>query len=338
MSDNKQSENIYFAWIKFQRRAVSMESSFNYDCIHITSSLKGKYLKIFDYLVKCLKTLRYLLKYRPRVVWIQLPPTFLLNLLLLYKRNFNKELVIISDCHNGVFFGKWEKYFNPNLLNKSDINIVHNTVIRDIAIGMGLDAEKTIILEDRPADKSVEINTVSHTKYLNQVLMPCGFSKDEPLEVVFEAAKKIPEVTILISGPKERGVSLFDYSKKPENVKLVGYLSLRNYEILFAESDIILGLTTEDHIQISVANEAVGLEKPMVLSNTKLLAEMFDKGAVYVETLSADSIASGIKKALQNIDILKQEITILKKERIYKWDNMALKLKNTIENIENCSN
>lgn len=326
------SKNIYIAWIKFQRRAVSMESYFDYDSVHVTSPFKNKYLKIFDYLVKCLKTLGYLLKYRPRVVWIQLPPTFLLNLLLFYKKNFNKTLIIISDCHNGVFFGKWKKYFNPKLINKSDIIIVHNTVIKDIAIGMGLDLKKTIILEDRPAAKNVEVYIDSQSQYINQVLMPCGFSKDEPLEVVFDAAKKIPEVTILISGPKERGVALFDYSKKPDNVHLVGYLSLKDYEILFMQSDVILGLTTEDHIQISVASEAVGMEKPMILSNTKLLSEMFNKGAVYVETLNADSIANGIKEALQNINILKQEVKILKQERNSKWDNMALALKNIIEN------
>ncbi len=289
-------KNIYVAWVKFQRRAVSMESFFDYDCIHITSLFKHKYFRIFDYVIKSIKTLGYLFKYKPNVVWIQLTPTFLLNILLLYKRFFNNNVVIVSDCHNGVFVGKWKKYFSSDLLNKSNIILVHNTVIRDIAINMGLDPSKTIILGDKPAEKSINFIPLQQKEYAKQVLMPCGFSKDEPLEVVFEAAKLIPDITILISGPKERGVSLFDYSKKPENVHLIGYLSLQDFETIFLQSDLILGLTTYDHIQLSVANEAVGMEQPMVLSNTTLLCEMFNKGVIHVETLNADSIASGTTK------------------------------------------
>lgn len=326
-------KDIYFAWIKFQRRAISMQSYFDYDCKHITSSFKHKYLKTLDYVTKSIKTLRILCKNKPKVIWIQLPPIFLLNLLLFYKKYFDKNVIIISDCHNGVFFGKWKKYFNANLINKSDIILVHNTVIRSIAINMGLNAERTLILEDKPADKRKNEDSAKQEKFTNQVLMPCGFSKDEPLEVVFEAAKKIPEITLLISGPKERGITLFDYSKKPDNVHLVGYLSLKDYEMLFMQSDIILGLTTENHIQLSVANEAVGMEKPMVLSNTQLLCQLFDKGTVYVETLSADSIAKGIKSALQNINILEEEIKILKKERNEKWNYMASYIKEMIEKM-----
>lgn len=327
-------KNIYFAWIRFQRRAVSMKSYFNYDCEHITSSLKNRYLKILDYTIKSIKTLRLLYQNKPKVVWVQLPPIFLLNLLLFYKKHINKRVIIVSDCHNGVFFGKWEKYFDPRVINKSDIILVHNSVIRDIAIKMGLNTEKIFILEDKPAEKKMDENLVKQGKIANQVLMPCGFSKDEPLEIVFEAAKKIPEIILLISGPKERGVTLFDYSKKPDNVHLVGYLSLKDYETLFMQSDIILGLTTEDHIQLSVANEAVGMEKPMVLSNTKLLCEMFDKGSVYVETLDANSIAEGIRRALQNNNSLKEDIKMLKKERNEKWNSMASGLKEKIENMD----
>ncbi|SBV95746.1 glycosyltransferase [uncultured Dysgonomonas sp.] len=333
-----EKQNIYFAWIKFQRRAVSMQSYFDYNCKHITSCFKNKYFRVLDYIIKSIKTFVILCKEKPKTVWIQLPPIFLLNLLLFYKKYFNKEVIIISDCHNGVFFGKWKKYFDPDLLNKSDIIVVHNTVIRGIAIDMGLNAEKTIILEDKPAEKNIDTPLPKkESKYTSQVLMPCGFSKDEPLEVVFEAARQIPDIHILISGPKERGISLFDYNKIPDNVSLIGFLPLEEYEIVFRQSDLIMGLTTEDHIQLSVANEATGLEMPMVLSDTQLLRDMFYKGAVYVETLDADSITNGIKKALNDIDRLQNEVRILKIERNEKWCKMAMQVLEKINGKE-CKN
>lgn len=321
------NKNLYFAWIKFQRRAVSMESFFDYQSIHITSVFRHKYLRPLDYLVKGIKTFAYLLKNKPEVVWLQLPPTFLLNILLFYQKVLNTDVIIISDCHNGVFFGKWKKYFNPKLFNRSNFVIVHNHVIKKIAIQMGLDINRTLILEDRPAERKIDSIINSAKKHELQVLMPCGFSKDEPLNLVFEAAKQIPNITILISGPKEKGTSLFDYSLKPDNVILVGYLSLPEYEALFMQSDLIMGLTTEDHIQLSVANEATGLEKPMILSDTILLREMFDKGAIYVNTLSSESIAKGIKKGFVEIKRLREAIKVLKKDRNTKWNNMASSLK-----------
>ena len=312
----------FYAWTRFQRRAVSMQDYFGYDLRFISTSIKNKYLKPFDYIVKGIEMVCLLLKHRPHVVWVQLPPTPLLNIVLIY-RNIFRQRILIVDCHNGMFWGKWKKYLNKNMLNKCDIVVVHNRIIRDIAISNGIEENKLIVLEDKPAQK--KLNTVVCRKNTErpQVLMPCNFNVDEPLETVFDAAKQIPDINILISGPKERGASLFDYSKKPENVIFTGYLSLKDYEAVFRQSDLVLGLTTESHIQLSVANEAAGFEIPMVISDTPLLRELFDKGAVYVETFSAASIASGIKNALTKINVLSAEIKILNVERNQKWSKMA---------------
>lgn len=325
------NKKIYIAWIKFQRRAVSMERFFGYKTVHITSVFKRKQFRLLDYIIKSIKTISCLLKHRPEEVWLQLPPSFLLDILLLYKKLYNKNLIIITDCHNGVFFGKWKSLFNPKRLNRSDFIIVHNEVIKEVSVEIGLENKKTIILEDRPAVQPLNPIANDLKKYKHQVLMPCGFSDDEPLNVVFEAAKKIPDITILISGPKERGASLFDYSLQPKNVILTGYLSLSEYESLFMQSDLILGLTTEDHIQLSVANEATGLEKPMILSNTVLLQKMFNKGVIYVDTLNPESIADGIKSGFDQLDLLSKNVKLLKQERLLKWETMATNIKKEIQ-------
>jgi len=326
-------QQLFIAWIKYQRRAASMQPYFGYELKFVPTTIKIKSLKIADYFIKLICTVYYLLKYRPKILWTQLPPTFLTNLAILYKKISKNRAVIIADCHNGVFWGKWENFLNVNKLNKYDIIIVHNWAIKNIAVNKCIDESKIFILETKPAHKNLN-NVVDPGKSDRpQVLMPCGFSVDEPLEIVFEAAQKIPEIDIFVSGAKERGESLFDYSKKPNNVNLIGYLSKDDYETIFLQSDLILGLTTKDHIQLSVANEAVGFEVPMVISDTKLLRDLFYKGAVYVETLNAGSIANGIKEALQNLHLLKEEVKVLKNERNQRWENMAYTLKERIEKI-----
>jgi len=326
-------KNQFYAWVSFQRRPVSMQSDFGYDLKFLKNTSKSKLLKPIDYLLKGSRTVYNLIKDRPNELWIQLPPTPLLSIALLYKK-INKKAVLIVDCHNGTFWGKWKKYLKTDQLNKCDLIIAHNSVIRDIALELGVDGNKMMVLETKPAEKKITREVPAKTSDRPQVLMPCSFNIDEPVEVVFDAAKQIPNVDILISGPSERGISRFDYSKKPDNIKLLGYLSSEEYETTFRQSDIVLGLTTEYHIQLSVANEATGFEVPMVISDTKLLRELFYKGAIYVETLNATSIASGIVEALDKKLVMREEVAQLKKERMIKWNTMASAVMDRIEQFQ----
>ncbi|RDC54272.1 glycosyltransferase [Pedobacter chinensis] len=318
----KKSNNIFYAWVKYQRRAASMQESLGYELNFIDFNLKKKVLKPLDYMLKSCKTLGSLIIQQPTVLWLQLPPSPLLYIALFYKK-INKDAILIVDCHNGVFWGKWKKYLSVDKLNQFDIILVHNYLIKEIAEDFGLDKEKLVILEDKPAIKNSSLKGDVLPSKKTTVLMPCSFNADEPIDVVFEAASQIPEIDFLISGPKDKGELLFDFSKRPENVQLIGYLSLEDYERVFRSADAVLGLTTEDHIQLSVANEATGFEIPMVISDTPLLRNLFNKGAVYVETLNSQSIANGIKEALDNRKKLKNEVKELKTERIQKWEKMA---------------
>lgn len=328
---NKKS--LFCAWISFQRRAVSMQPYFNYDLRFIENIFNKKWLKPFDYIYKGLKTIYLLLKMRPAIFWVQLPPSPLLQIGLFYKA-LNRKSILIGDCHNGVFWGKWRKYLSKEKLNKFDIIIVHNSVIKGVAVDLGINESKIVVLETRPAIRNVDYMKKEEVLTARpRVLMPCSFNIDEPLNVVFEAAKYIQGVDILISGPFKKGAELFDFSKIPGNVKLLGYLPKDEYECIFNQVEVVLGLTTEDHIQLSVANEAVGFEVPMVISDTLLLRELFYKGAIYVETLNAKSIASGIMKALDSRETLKSEVRILQKERLQRWDRMAGVLDERIDGL-----
>jgi hypothetical protein len=331
MSKNK---GIFIAWIKFQRRASSMQPFFDFKLKFIPVILERKKLKILDYLFKGTKMLFYLIVKRPKVLWIQLPPTPVLPVALIYKSIF-KKTVLVADCHNGLFGNKWEKYLNrAKSLNKVDLIITHNHVIRDLAIKIGVNSEKLFVLETKPAYKDLKNVEGYISKYNSPwILMPCGFAEDEPLSVVFEAARQIQHVTFVISGNKKRAEGIHDLTNAPSNVIFTGYLTTEEYEGLFTSSDAVLGLTTEHHVQLSVANEATGFEKPMILSDTELLRELFNKGAEYVETLDSKSMALGIIKAIENKTKLGEEVKVLKEERNKKWNNQAQTINKEINKL-----
>ena len=332
MMYKKDSNQIFIAWNKFQRRAFSMQDYFNYNLIFRGNTFKNRRFRIIDYMHKSFYTIVLLLFKRPKVLWTQLPPTPLIFIAKIYKK-INPKVFIIADCHNAVFSKKWEKYIqNYDKLNSFDLILVHNHVIKEIALKKGILEKKIAILETRPATTNNHISSLKKKQNHAKILMPCGFSEDEPLATVFAAAQLIDEIQIIITGPVERADEIHDLSYIPDNVKITGYLSKEDYEKLFFECDAVLGLTTEDHIQLSVANEATGFEKPMIISDTKLLRELFYKGAVFVETLNPHSIAEGIKSAIVMNAQLEQEVKFLKAERIQKWNNQAEKIHNIISN------
>lgn len=316
--------NLFIAWIKFQRRAVSMQPYFQYKLKFFDNLFHDRKLKIIDYLYNSFRTLLYLIKAKPSIIWIQLPPTPLLYVALIY-RFFFRNTKIVADCHNGLFSNKWIPYLKGGkYLNKVDIIIVHNNVIKDIALKAGLLASKVNVLETKPADQVPDFSSDFDLGIVGPwVLMPCAFADDEPISVVFEAAKLIPDNKIVISGNTKRAEGRHDLSNPPDNVILTGYLSTKDYEALILKSSAILGLTTEKHIQLSVANEATGFEKPMILSNTALLKELFNKGAVFVDTMDSSSIAYGITSAISSLSELEDGVKQLKIERNIRWSSQA---------------
>ena len=331
MKEYFKDRNSFIAWIKFQRRASSMQPFFEYELKFVPAKFESRSKKILDYVYKAFASIFFLIRKKPKLLWVQLPPTPLLRLALWYRTMF-KGVIVVADCHNGLFGNKWGKYLKKGkYLNKANLILVHNHVIKEIAIDMGLDPTRLLVLETKPAFKSNKAYGKSILQIENSwILMPCGFAEDEPIATVFEAAKRIPEITIVISGNKSRAEGKHDLSIAPDNVMFTGYLSKEQYENVFAEAPAVLGLTTEHHVQLSVANEATGFEKPMILSDTPLLRELFGRGTVFVDNHDSNSMANGIKQALETRELLEDEVKLLKKERNEKWQNQAEQVKQKI--------
>ena len=76
-------------------------------------------------------------------------------------------------------------------------------------------------------------------------------------------------------------------------------------------------------MQLSVCNEALGAEKPMVLSNTALLKELFYMGAVFIDSSDPKSIAEGCRKIVTEKSKYSMQAVQLKGERLEKWTTQA---------------
>ncbi|MEO1349022.1 MAG: hypothetical protein AAFW84_09505 [Cyanobacteria bacterium J06635_15] len=325
-------KQLFVAWAAFQRRSVSLRDHFDFELEFISLSFKHRLLRPLEYILKSGSTLSLFIRRQPKVIWLQLPPTLLLYLSYFYQQVFNPKTIIIADCHNATFREPWIKlpYVVP-LLNRCDLVLVHSEQVEKQAEHLGIHRELICFLEDPPpvieaaSEMSLEGSPDRYTH--PWVLCPCSFNRDEPIAELLKAARLAPDITFVVTGKSSRAKGVHDLSDIPSNVKLPGFLPLEVFNNLLLKTDVVLGLTKLDGIQLSVAVEATGIGTPMVLSNTSLLRKLFYKGAVYVNSDDPTSIAQGCHQALLKHDTLAKQVCELKEERRSHWLEQTSRVK-----------
>jgi glycosyltransferase involved in cell wall biosynthesis len=75
----------------------------------------------------------------------------------------------------------------------------------------------------------------------------------------------------------------------PDNVVPMGYLPEEEYLRMMSSCDLILDLTTREDCLVCGAYEALGMGKPMLLSDTAVNREYFRKGVLYTDNSSGIS-------------------------------------------------
>jgi hypothetical protein len=327
------ANQLFIAWVPFQRRAISMQPYFGYVLKFAELSFSKKYLRIFEYIAKTFQTLTWLIRACPSVIWVQLPPTLILHILFVYKILLNRDCLVIADCHNATFRKPWVTIPGfKGLLTKCDLVIVHNDDVKQDALGLGVVYQQLYVLEDPPAVLGTNVLSKKDNFYIEPwILCPCSFNKDEPIKAILDAARLTPEITFVLTGNKKRALGNHDLSHLPANIKLPGFLPTETFDKLLTSATIVMGLTILDGIQLSVANEAVGVGQAMVLANTNTLKQLFYKGAVYVDPQNARSIAAGCRDAIARHDALTSEVFELREERQNSWLEQAQKIENVIK-------
>ena len=318
-------KQIFIAWEPYQRRPDSMQDFFGYELHFISTPFRSKPLRIVDYLIKAVRTLALLLRKRPDVVWIQIAPIFAAQTVDLYRSLFRRDLVVIGDCHNSAFAPRWLKIpFALRTLNRVSLLLPHNEFVVDKACAAGIRRDLLQALETRPA----RLERARRTKEGDDqgpplILFPCSFRSDEPVDVFLEAARGLPEAQFIVTGNYQRMNAQGMLGDVPDNVTLTGFVSVEEYNDLLFRANVIVGLTTLENTQLSVANEAAGAGRPMVISDTKTLRALFGRGAHFVDAMSAESIREGCRYALEHQAELSEKSRSLQVWREDRWRAQA---------------
>ena len=242
--------------------------------------------------------LRYLQE-RPSTLILQLPQGPLLLEGVLLKKSFDCKIAV--DVHTGFVYGHTlkglilNKSFNK-LLNYADLVIVHNDEILDILYPSII--EKTVVVYDPWMFIQSTEQISSNDRYL---VFPASYSPDEPLPEVLSAVNESKNMKVYVTGNFYRNPSMLRFSSS--HVEFTGFLDRQDYEKLLANSCGVITGTKDEYTLMMSAWEAVAFQKPLLLSATKTLRNMFEDYAIFYNWKSRESILNALSEVFGERDL-----------------------------------
>lgn len=308
-------------WITWEdhRRSKELANAFSASYILFESNRD----RLARYIILAFKTIMFLTKNKPRVVFCQNPSIVLASLLCVLKSIFRYQLIV--DRHSNFKFHTlqskhpiWILFhaLSNYSLRKANITIITNQYLKEF---VELKGGIACVLPDKLPDMKF-----AHEHRLSDgfnITFISTFSDDEPIFEVVEAAKLLGEdFRVFITGGHRKYKKIDELNAvKPANAILTGFLPEEKYQEQLASSDLIIIITTFEYTLTCGAYEAVTLEKPMLLGQTKTIQDYFNKGALYT-SLAPKDLAENIKNALCERERLESEVKQLKVELLDDWN------------------
>jgi hypothetical protein len=253
--------------------------------------------------VQAIATTYALGRVRPTHVLYTNPPFVLGVLLILLRRVIGYEL--ISDSHSGAFNDPdWTRFsaLDARVMRRCRAVIVTNA---DMASMVEARGGKAIIVSMPPL--RLKPPPRERAKVLAATL---GYSFDEPVQELVKAASQLTGFTVAFPGNAPRWIG----EAGGRNCVVTGWLTRGAYEELLGRSSGVVCLTTRDATIQTGAYEALEAGVPMVLSDTRLLRDVFRRGVVFVEEHTPPSLAEAMRVLLRDRERLTAEVLELREE------------------------
>ncbi|BCS35522.1 hypothetical protein TBR22_A47550 [Luteitalea sp. TBR-22] len=268
---------------------------------------------LLKYAVQALLTARLLHRERPDTVCVMSPPVFAALPALAYARWHGAQVVV--DAHTCAFvLPRWRRlqWLQRHVCRRATTTLVTNEHLAGMIRGWG--AHATIV---------PDVPVVFHapTPHLREaafsVTVVCSFDADEPVEAIFAAAGRLPDVRFHVTGDSS-SLPAAMRARVPANVSLTGFLPEPAYAGMVVGADAVLDLTTHDHTMLRGAYEAIYQGVPVVVSDWPILREAFPEGAVHVAN-EPEAIAAGIARLRRDHARLRAEAQHLAGVKRRRW-------------------
>jgi glycosyltransferase involved in cell wall biosynthesis len=289
-------------------KELGIEAAF----VHSTKR-RGPVTAPLRYTSQAVKTLLLLSRRRPRVVFVQSPPSFAVMFVALYCGLTGASFLV--DAHSAAMqlpYWTRPRWLHALLARRAVATIVTNERFAGIIHGSG---GRALVIRDIPTSFPGGRRRPTGAGF--NVLVVNTFSADEPLREVVAAAREVPEATFHVTGDtrRERGRIPPD---RPGNVRFTGFLPTEAYYELMASSDAVMCLTTRDDTMQRGACEALSMGRPIITSDWPLLRDYFSKGTVHVDN-GAIGIRDGVRAMMRHHSRYEADIISLQGQQRREW-------------------
>lgn len=278
----------------------------------------------YRYVYQGLKTLQLLYQKKPRVVFVQSPPSFATMFVYLYCARTGSKYII--DAHSDALLRPvWNR---PERLHAHLTKHAVATLITDEYFRNQIESRggRALVLKDPITSYETEnfpLNGSFNIAVVNK------FAFDEPIEEIVQAAAELPSARFYVTGKKVKANPRL-LAEAPENVIFTDFLPNKEYYGLLDSSDAVMCLTRRDHTLQCGACEALSLNTPVITSNWPLLENYFSSGTVHVDN-SKEGIVTGVKKMIADYNRYQQEIRELRTKNRRLWEQKIEELVGLIQ-------
>lgn len=284
------------AWARFQPRTSALAAALGGRTLYVDDGIAGKHVagRPLAYLLKAVRTWRGLSHDRPQTVVVVTPPVFAPLVAWLWCLVHRRDLVV--DCHTGAFHSSkwgWARPIHRWLLRRVQVVLLHTDEAEALVRGWG--ARALLLPDDLPDSHDAgPYERADHPS----VLVAGSFDDNEPVADVVEAARLLPDVEFRFTGDP----SLLPAKVRagaPGNVVFTGYLPYPAFLGELQAASVVGVFSTDPQIMNRAAFEAVGLGRPMVLSDLAGLRSRFGTAALFCGN-DPRAIAEGIARGIEN--------------------------------------
>lgn len=275
---------------------------------------RGGWVAVWKYGYQALATVWLLIRRRPRLIFVQSPPSFAAVFAAAYCAVTRSRFVV--DAHSAALQSRyWTRpaWLYSLVARAALATVVTNDVFADRIREVG---GRALVLRDIPT--SFPIGSPPGLTDGFDVMVVNTFARDEPLAEIVAAAGHLADVTFHVTGDPDRGRRTFDVDSAPSNVVFTGYLEDSDYYALMSAADAVMCLTTRDDTMQRGACEALTIGTPIITSDWPLLRDYFHEGTVHVEA-DPTSIVAGVRRAQAEHDALREGIVRLRAEQWNEW-------------------
>jgi len=274
----------------------------------------------FKYSYQALNTLRLLCKQRPKLVFVQSPPSFAVLFVYLYCALTHSHYFV--DTHSDALQSRYwtrPRFLYRFLARHAAATIVTNSHFQAQFAAWGA---RAIVIQDIPSRFPVEPVAPFPTPF--NLVVVNTFAYDEPLAAVLAAAASLPDVHFHITGNKRRADPEL-LAQAPANVHFTDYLPDPAYYGLLQASDGVICLTTRDHTMQRGACEALSLGRPIITSHWPLLRDYFSQGTLHIDNSPA-ALSAAVRELRANRATYLADITALRDARQQEWETKVAQL------------